>query len=35
MLYKALYNAKPDITNIKVFGSIIYYKDKAIGFKKN
>ena len=29
-----LYNTKPDITNIKVFGLIAYYKDKAIGVKK-
>ena len=29
-----LYNAKPDIINIKVFRSIIYYKNKAIGLKK-
>ena len=32
--HKALYNAKPDITNIKVFGSIVYYKNKATGLKK-
>ena len=32
--YFALYNTKPDITNIKVFGSIAYYKDKATGLKK-
>ena len=32
--YQALYNTKPDITNIKVFGSIAYYKDKAKGLKK-
>ena len=29
-----LYNVKPDITNIKVFRSIIYYKNKAIKLKK-
>ena len=34
MPYKALYNAKPNITNIKVFKSIAYYKDKATGLKK-
>ena len=33
--YFVLYNTKPDIINIKVFGSIAYYKDKAIGVKKN
>ena len=32
--YKALYNIKPDITNIKVFGLVAYYKNKAIGLKK-
>jgi len=32
--YKALYNTKPDITNIKVFGLITYYKNKAKGLKK-
>ena len=32
--YFALHNTKPDITNIKVFGSIAYYKDKATGLKK-
>ena len=32
--YKALYNIKPNITNIKVFGSIIFYKNKIIGLKK-
>ena len=34
MPYEALYNVKLDITNIEVFGSIAYYKDKATGFKK-
>ena len=34
MLYFALYNIKLDITNIKVFGLIVYYKDKAIEVKK-
>ena len=29
-----MHNTKPDIINIKVFGSIIYYKDKAIRLKK-
>ena len=29
-----MHNIKPDITNIKVFGLIAYYKDKAIGLKK-
>jgi len=32
--YKALYNIKPDITNIKVFRLITYYKNKATGLKK-
>jgi hypothetical protein len=32
--YQALYDTKPDITNIKVFGSIAYYKNKATGLKK-
>ena len=32
--YFALHNTKPDITNIKVFGSIAYYKDKTTGLKK-
>ena len=32
--YQVLHNTKPNITNIKVFGSIAYYKDKAIGLKK-
>ena len=32
--YKALNNTKPDIINIKVFGLIAYYKNKAIGLKK-
>jgi len=32
--YEALYNTKLDIINIKVFGSIAYYKNKAIGLKK-
>jgi len=32
--YKALNNIKPDITNIKVFRLIAYYKNKAIGLKK-
>ena len=32
--YFTLHNTKPDITNIKVFGSIVYYKDKATGLKK-
>ena len=34
MPYFALYNTKLDITNIKVFGLIAYYKNKAIGLKK-
>jgi len=34
MPYEALYNTKPDITNIKVFGLIAYYKNKAKGLKK-
>ena len=34
MPYFALHNTKPDITNIKVFGLIAYYKDKATGLKK-
>ena len=29
-----IYNTKPDITNIKIFRSIAYYKDKATGLKK-
>ena len=32
--YQALYDTKPDITNIKVFGLIVYYKNKVIGLKK-
>ena len=28
------YYIKPDITNIKVFRLIVYYKNKAIGHKK-
>ena len=32
--YFTLYNTKLDITNIKVFGLIVYYKDKATGLKK-
>ena len=32
--YQALYDTKLDIINIKVFGSIAYYKNKAIGLKK-
>jgi hypothetical protein len=32
--YQALYNIKPDIINIKVFGLIVYYKNKATGLKK-
>ena len=32
--YQALYDTKPDITNIKVFRSIAYYKNKATGLKK-
>ena len=32
--YKALYNIKPDIINIKVFRSITYYKNKAKELKK-
>ena len=32
--YKALYNIKPDIINIRVFGLIAYYKNKAIGLKR-
>ena len=32
--YQALYDTKPDITNIKVFGLIVYYKNKATGLKK-
>jgi len=32
--YEALYNTKPDIMNIKVFGLIAYYKNKAIRLKK-
>jgi len=32
--YEALYDIKPDIINIKVFGLIAYYKNKAKGLKK-
>ena len=34
MPYVALHNTKLDVTNIKVFGLIAYYKDKATGLKK-
>ena len=32
--YQVLNEIKPDITNIRVFGSVAYYKVKAIGLKK-
>ena len=32
--YQVLNNIRPDITNIRVFGSVAYYKVKAIGLKK-
>ena len=32
--HQALHNTKPDITNIKVFEPIVYYKNKATGLKK-
>ena len=34
MPYFVLHNTKPDITNIRVFKLIIYYKDKATELKK-
>jgi Reverse transcriptase (RNA-dependent DNA polymerase)/gag-polypeptide of LTR copia-type/Integrase core domain/GAG-pre-integrase domain len=32
--YEAKYNKKPNITNIRTFGSIIYYKNKGNNIKK-